>query len=214
MGTLLEQTKIPLKLVFEKIWSRRTKSTLEKSRKFQSLQIWSQQKKQYSDEKLQNQSISGQNSFGIPFQTFLQDCSARKLQPETWPSDEKVSFQLTMQLFSPTMRKWKEAASIFLHLCLNNFWAPGPRDLCILKKSSFFLISAAQKHISLLGRTTIDRLLNITVNGVEQQKHKNFKKWRTDWLVSRSNHRNVSSLLAGKLARKTPNYRKKCASEW
>ena len=74
------------------------------------------------------------------------------------------------------MRKWKEAASIFFHLCLNNFWAPVPRDLCILKKSSFFLISAAQKHISLLGRTTIDRLLNITVNGVEQQKHKKFKK--------------------------------------
>ena len=87
-----------------------------------------------------------------------------------------------MQLFSPTKRKWKEAVSIFLHLCLNNFWAPGPRDLCILKKSSFFLISAAQKHISLLDRTTIDRLLNITVNGVEQQKHNFLKSGeRTDW---------------------------------
>ena len=150
MGTLLEQTKIPLKLVFEKIWSRRKKSTLEQSRKFQSLQIWSQQKKQYSDEKLQYQSISGPNSFGIHFQTFPQDCSARKLQPETWPTDEKVSFQLTMQLFSPTMRKWKEAASIFLHLCLNNLWAPGPRDLCTLKKSSFFSnLCSPETHFSL-----------------------------------------------------------------
>ena len=52
MGTLLEQTKIPLKQVFKKIWSRRKKNKLEQSRKFQSLQIWSQQKKQYSDEKL------------------------------------------------------------------------------------------------------------------------------------------------------------------
>ena len=44
MGTLLEQTKTPLKQVFKKIWSRRKKNTLEQSRKFQSLQIWSQQK--------------------------------------------------------------------------------------------------------------------------------------------------------------------------
>ena len=138
MGTLLEQTKTPLKIVIKKICSRWRKSTLEQSCNFQSLQIWSQQKKQYSNEKLQNQSISGQITFGIHFQTFPQECSTRKLQPETWPTDEKVSFQITMQLFSPPNRKWREAISIFLHLCPNNFWAPGPRVVCISKKSSFF----------------------------------------------------------------------------
>ena len=145
MGTLLEQTKTPLKRVIKKICSRWRKSTLEQSCNFQSLQIWGQQKKQYSNEKLQNQSISGQSTFGIHFQTFPQECSTRKLQPETWPTDEKVSFQLTMQLFSPTKsnvhatnRKWREAISIFLHLYLNNFWAPGPRVVCISKNQVFF----------------------------------------------------------------------------
>ena len=52
-GTLSEQTKTPLKLVNKKICSRRRKSTLEQSCNFQSLEIWSQRKKQYSNEKLQ-----------------------------------------------------------------------------------------------------------------------------------------------------------------
>ena len=75
-------------------------------------------------------------------------------------TEMKNSFQQTMQLFSPTERNWKEAVFNFLHLCLNNFWAPGSRDVCISKKSSFVLVFAGQKHISLLGRATIDRLFN------------------------------------------------------
>ena len=67
------------------------------------------------------------------------------------------TFQQTMQLFSPTQRKWKEAVSIFPHLFHNNFWAPGPRDVCISKKSAFFVVFAGQEHISLLGRATTDR---------------------------------------------------------
>ena len=57
--------------------------------------------------------------------------------------------------------------------------------------------------------TNIYQNKNITVNGVEQQKCKNFENWKTDWLVSRSNHRNISSLLARKIDRKTPNHRTK-----
>ena len=149
MGTLLEQTKIPFKRVIRKICSRRRKSTLEQSCNFQSLQIWCQQKKQYSNEKLQNQSISGQITFGIHFQTFPQECSTRKLQPETWPTDEKVSFQLTMQLFSPTNRKRREVISIFLHVCLNNFWAPGPRVVCISKNQVFSGLCRPETHFPL-----------------------------------------------------------------
>ena len=54
---------------------------------------------------------------------------------------------------------------------------------------------------------------NITVNGVEQQKTKKFKNWKTNYLVSRSNQRVVSSLLARKLVGGTPNYRKKVVLE-
>ena len=50
---------------------------------------------------------------------------------------------------------------------------------------------------------------NITVNGVQQQKRKNFEIWKTDYLVSRINQRVVSSLLAKKLDGEMPNYREK-----
>ena len=99
--------------------------------------------------KTQNQSILGQITFGIQLQTFPQECNTRKLQPETWPIDEKVSFQLTMQLFSPTQQKGKEAVSTFLHLCLNNFWAPGPKDVCISKNQVFFYLCRPETHFPL-----------------------------------------------------------------
>ena len=50
---------------------------------------------------------------------------------------------------------------------------------------------------------------NTTVNRVEQQKPKKFENWKTDYLVSRSNQRVVSSLLPIKLDCKTSIYRKK-----
>ena len=42
-----------------------------------------------------------------------------KLQPKTWPADTKNSFQLTMQLASPTQRRKNEMYPISF-LCLNN----------------------------------------------------------------------------------------------
>ena len=109
-------------------------------------------------QKTQNQSIRGQIAFGIQLQTFASKCNTRKLQPKTWNRDEKNSFERTMQLFSPSQRNWKEGVFNFLHLCFNNFWAPGTRDVYISKKSSFVLVFAGQKHISLLGSATFDRL--------------------------------------------------------
>ena len=105
---------------------------------------------------------------GIHVQTFPQECNTRKLQRETWPTDEKVSFQQTLQLYSPTERIWKEAVSNFLHLCPNNFWAPGRRDVCFSKKSSFFLVFAGQKHI---GRGTSDRLFDCVHQHLSEKKH-------------------------------------------
>ena len=76
------------------------------------------------------------------------------------PKHGKDSFQQTMQLFLPTQRNWKKAVSFFPHLCHNNFWAPGPRDVCISKKSGFFEVFAGQKHLYFLGRAAIDRFFN------------------------------------------------------
>ena len=39
-------------------------------------------------------------------------------------------------------------------------WAPGSKDVCISKKSRSFLVFAGQKHISLLGTATIDKIFN------------------------------------------------------
>ena len=99
MGTFLEQTRIPLKLVIEKIWSCQKKNTLEQSCKFQSLQIWSQLKMQYSNEKLQNQSIRGQMTFGIQLQTFAEKCNTEQLQPKTWNADEKTHYNKQCNFF-------------------------------------------------------------------------------------------------------------------
>ena len=88
-GTFKKQTRIPLKLNIEKNWCRQ-KKPLSNSCRFQSIQIWSQWKKPFSNKKLQNQSIRGQITFGIQLQTFLSKCNTRKLQSETWKTAEKT----------------------------------------------------------------------------------------------------------------------------
>ena len=75
-----------------------------------------------------------------------------------------------MQLYSPTHWMWKGAVSNFLRLCPKNFWAPGRRDVCISKKSSFFSVFAGQKHI---GRATSDTFLDYVHQHLSEQKQYN-----------------------------------------
>ena len=65
-----EQTRIPLKLIIEKIWCRQKEKKLSTSFKFQSMQIWSRPNETYSNETLQKYSSRGQITFGSQLQTF------------------------------------------------------------------------------------------------------------------------------------------------
>ena len=51
-----------------------------------------------------------------------------------------------------------EGVSTFLHLFLNNSWAPGPRHVVFLKKVNFFIISAGQQQISNTSRAINERV--------------------------------------------------------
>ena len=54
------------------------------------------------EQKIPNRSIRGQISFGIQIKTFPSQCDTRNNQPQTWDTDFKKWFQLTMQLYSQT----------------------------------------------------------------------------------------------------------------
>ena len=56
---------------------------------------------------------------------------------KTWPIERKLSFQLTRQTLLTNNKKKKRSVSNFLHLRLNNIWAPCPRLRCTSKKSNF-----------------------------------------------------------------------------
>ena len=64
------------------------------------MQKWRPRSKAQANKKFQIDSFRGQNTFGIQLQTFQKKCKKRKLQPETWPADEKNSIDLIMQLYS------------------------------------------------------------------------------------------------------------------
>ena len=56
---------------------------------------------------------------------------------------KKNSFQYSWQLYPSIQWSKREAVASFLHLCLNNIWAPGQRHVCISKNSSFLKSSQA-----------------------------------------------------------------------
>ena len=128
------------------------------SYRFQSIHIWSQRKKPFSNKNCQNQSIRGQNTFGIQIQTFPSKCSTRKFQSKTWNTAEINSFQWRRQLYQSIPSSKKQVVTSFSHFCLSHIWAPGQWHVCISKSSRFFLVFAGQKHISGTGRATNEQV--------------------------------------------------------
>ena len=70
MGTFIDQTITPLKLVIEKILCRQKQNTLEQFMHISILADMKSTKKPDSNEKLQNQSVRDHITFGINLQTF------------------------------------------------------------------------------------------------------------------------------------------------
>ena len=144
---------------------------MSNSCRFQSIQTWGQRKKPFSNKKPQNQSIRGQITFGIQFQTFPSKCNTRKLQSKTWNTAEKNSFRKRRQLYLSIQWSKREAVISFLHLCQNHFWAPGQRHVCISKSSRLFLVFAGQKHISGAHRATYEQVrLQVPLTSFKAQK--------------------------------------------
>ena len=63
-----------------------------------------------------------------------------------------------MQNPLPIERIKIEGVSTFLHFCLNNIWAPGPRHVGFFKKVKFFVVSADQQQTFNTSRATNERV--------------------------------------------------------
>ena len=77
-------------------------------------------------------------TFGIHLERSPSKCNKRKIQPKTWNTAKKNSFQLLKQVYPSKHWCKKEAANSFLHFCLKRIWAPGQRQVCISWISRFF----------------------------------------------------------------------------
>ena len=148
-----EQTRIPLKLKIEKTWCRQ-KRTIEQFLQTSVHTDNRSTKETIFQQKIQNQSIRGQITFGIQLQTFPSKGN-RKLQSRTWNTAEKKTHSNNGGNKNQSIQ-WikREAVTSFLHLCLNDIWAPGQWHVCISKTSRFFLVFAGQKQISGTHRAT------------------------------------------------------------
>ena len=125
------------------------KTSLSSSWRFQSMQIWSQWKKQYSKKKKPKinpflmKSVLKSNCKCFR-KNAIRDYFFLKIETQM----RKNSFQKPRQLDPSVKWKKREAVASFFCLCLNNIWVPGQRHVGISKKSSFFLVFAGLKHFS------------------------------------------------------------------
>ena len=153
-GTFKEQTRLPLKLSIEKSWCRQKKT------KKQFFQILIHAEMKATKRGIMQQKTSKINPFMV--KSVLESkckgsrrrCNTRKIQPKTWTTIKKKLNPITNANHFTNTRKKKSSVSIFLHLCMSNIWAPGPRFVCISKNLFFSLVFFGKKHNSSTSRDT------------------------------------------------------------
>ena len=129
-----------------------------------------------------------QISFGLQLQTFPHRCNTRKLQPKSWRTENKDSFHVTLQLYSPT--QLKKEKSIQFHSFLSWLHFSTRSKACThLKKFHFFLVCPRYKHIFGPSRASNEQLLHwvplITYKNGHCGKHCRTSKdswhWKKTW---------------------------------
>ena len=150
------------------------------------MQIGKWRNEAYSNQKTPKKRSRCQISFGFQLQTFPWHCTARKIQPKTQNIDEKNPFQQPRQLYPSIQRSKREAVASFLHLCLNNIWAPRRRHVCISKSSSFFYSSQARNTFQARAGPPTSRCIN-----------------RLHWYHSKHNNYSIGSRISKDSQQKT-----------
>ena len=126
---------------------------------FQSIQIWSQRKKPFSNKKPQNWSVRGQITSGILLQTFPSNCSTRKTQCKTRNTAEIKLIPITEATIPINRMKWKRSCSQFPSFMSEPYLSTMSKTWMHLKKNSrVFLVFANQKHISGTHRATYEQV--------------------------------------------------------
>ena len=124
---------------------------------FQSIKIWSQRRKPFSNKTPQNKSIRSQITFGIQLQTFPSKCNSRKRQFKTWNTAEKNLFQQRRQLYPP-IRRANGSCNQFPSFMSEPHLSTRSRHVSISKSSRFYLIFSGQKHIPGKHRATNEQV--------------------------------------------------------
>ena len=135
--------------------------------------------------KIPNQTFRCQISFGLQLQTFPYKCNTRKLQPKSWRTENKDSFYLTMQFYSPT--QWKKEKSIQFHSVMSwPHFSTRSKTCMHLKKYTFSSLLTLKTHfrhkqghqraVAFSGSIEDIQKTTTAVNSVERQKTVNIGK--------------------------------------